>query len=103
MLSYLRVILSSKTMPQKTAVLEVKQKELLAEIGVYHVPTEDFVEIVLLIALCYVVLGHSEVGEKLQRVAVVVKLSIETLFIKTVDKFLNCLKLTVKFSCLLNY
>ena len=27
------------------------------------------VEIVLLIVLCYVVLGHSEVGEKLQRVA----------------------------------
>ena len=27
------------------------------------------VEIVLLIALCYVVLGHSEVGEKLQRVS----------------------------------
>ena len=30
---------------------------------------DSAVEIVLLIVLCYVVLGHSEVGEKLQRVA----------------------------------
>ena len=34
------------------------------------VTKREGVEIVLLIVLCYVVLGHSEVDEKLQRVAV---------------------------------
>ena len=67
------------------------------------VTKREGVEIVLLIVLCYVVWGCGVV-EKLQRVACrgeVVDRNFVVL--KTVDKFLNCLKLTVKFSCLLNY
>ena len=60
-------------MPEKRLLLLVEAPEQ------WHIPTNFrlpksgfiFVEIVLSIVLklCYVVLGHSEVGEKLQRVA----------------------------------
>ena len=59
------------------------------------------VEIVLLI-----VPGHSEVGEKLQRVACrgeVVDRNFVVEKSKIVVKNFNCLKLTVIFGCLLNY
>ena len=49
------------------------------------------------------VLGHSEVGEKLQRVACGEVVDRKLCRRKTVVKFLNCLKLTIIFSCLLIY